>query len=226
MSDRPDITPEDDATAAEYALGLLPADEARAFRARLALEPVLRGAVLDWERRFATLAEREIAEVPPPSGVEAQLMARLLRDAPPRRAAPWRWLTGLAFAALAALAVLVYTGGPERGTAELTARLAGAEDTLVLAASFDAETGRLALRREAGTVAEGRAQELWLIAGEAAPVSLGLLSPGQDTELVLPEALHPLLAGAVLAISDEPPGGSPTGAPTGAVLATGVVSEI
>ena len=31
------------------------------------------------------------------------------------------------------------------------------------------------------------------------------------------------LAGGVLAISDEPDGGSPTGLPTGAVLATGQV---
>jgi len=30
----------------------------------------------------------------------------------------------------------------------------------------------------------------------------------------------------VLAISDEPPGGSPTGAPTGAVLAVGAVTTI
>ena len=96
----------------------------------------------------------------------------------------------------------------------------------MLAAALDAETGRLAVLREAGAVAEGRAQELWLIAGEAAPVSLGLLSDDAETELVVPEDLRPLFADAVLAVSDEPPTGSPTGAPTGDVLAFGTVSEI
>ena len=34
------------------------------------------------------------------------------------------------------------------------------------------------------------------------------------------------IAGLTLAISDEPPGGSPTGQPTGAVLAVGTVTEL
>jgi anti-sigma-K factor RskA len=36
-----------------------------------------------------------------------------------------------------------------------------------------------------------------------------------------PEIVAQLSTQAVLAVSDEPPGGSPTGAPTGPVLATG-----
>jgi anti-sigma-K factor RskA len=44
--------------------------------------------------------------------------------------------------------------------------------------------------------------------------------------LPLPEALRGTVAGLVLAVSDEPPGGSPTGAPTGAVLAVGQVSAL
>ncbi len=228
MSDRPDISPDDSGLAAEYVLGLLSEAEARAFRDRLEAEPALRAEVLGWERRFAAMAEAEVEPVAPSSGVEAQLMGRLFREEPERRGAGlWRWLAGLAVAALAAIAVLVYTGAPDRGmNPDFAARIAAEDETLVLAAALDMETGRLAVLREAGDVAEGRAQELWLIAGEAAPVSLGLLSTDAETEIVVPADLRPLFAGAVLAVSDEPPTGSPTGAPTGDVLATGTVSEV
>lgn len=229
MSDRPDITPEDDAAAAEYVLGLLPEAEARAFRARIALEPALRTAVLGWERRFAAMAEREVEPVAPPAGVEAQIMARLTRHAPRpwwQRLSLWRGGLALLGAALIALAVLVYTDGPGReGQPDLTARIAAEDDSLVLTAALDLDEGTLLLSREAGQVAVGRVQELWLIAGEAAPVSLGLLADSGDTRVTVPEALRPLFAGAILAVSDEPPGGSPTGAPTGDVLAIGPVTE-
>jgi len=78
---------------------------------------------------------------------------------------------------------------------------------------------------------------IWLIAdpdedsafvidpGDAAPVSLGLLDEGNSTLIDLPQDLVALLAGALLAISDEPPGGSPTGAPTGAVRAAGSLTS-
>jgi anti-sigma-K factor RskA len=66
---------------------------------------------------------------------------------------------------------------------------------------------------------------LWLIAGGNAPVSLGVLPDSGIVALAFPVDLKDQLRGATLAISDEPDGGSPTGQPTGAVLATGVVSD-
>jgi anti-sigma-K factor RskA len=44
--------------------------------------------------------------------------------------------------------------------------------------------------------------------------------------LPLSDAMGARLAGGTLAISDEPDGGSPTGAPTGAVLATAPVTGV
>jgi anti-sigma-K factor RskA len=67
---------------------------------------------------------------------------------------------------------------------------------------------------------------LWLIAGNNAPVSLGVLPDAGAVTLMVAEALAVQLAGGTLAISDEPDGGSPTGAPTGAVLATATVSGV
>ncbi|WP_422372390.1 anti-sigma factor domain-containing protein [Hoeflea sp.] len=72
---------------------------------------------------------------------------------------------------------------------------------------------------------DARALELWLVPGEGAPVSLGLV-PGDGGQLVLDESIrNRLSAGALLAVSIEPVGGSPTGAPTGPVVLSGALSE-
>jgi anti-sigma-K factor RskA len=69
--------------------------------------------------------------------------------------------------------------------------------------------------------------QLWLIAGNDAPVSLGVLPAQAMVALQVPAAVSARLApDAVLAVSDEPPGGSPTGQPTGAVLAMGPLNAI
>lgn len=66
---------------------------------------------------------------------------------------------------------------------------------------------------------EGRVYEMWVVGGgRAAPVSLGLLADGGQLPL---DALAGPTDGSVLAVSVEPPGGSPTGAPTGDVVFTG-----
>lgn len=227
MTDRPPISPDDSGKAAEYALGLLSEAEARAFRARLADEADLCTEVLAWERRFAAIAEAEVDPVTPPATVEAALMTRLFPDATRpwwRRSGIWRGAVAVGMAVLVGVAVLFVTD--DRATPEFTATIAAEDGALVLAAALDLDSGQLSVTRQTGAVATGRAQELWLIAGEAAPISLGLLSDGAETTVSVPEPLQALFAGGVLAVSDEPPGGSPTGAPTGDVLAIGVVAEI
>jgi anti-sigma-K factor RskA len=68
-----------------------------------------------------------------------------------------------------------------------------------------------------------RVLELWSVPPQGAPRSLGLISASGTT--VLPRDRLPagLLKGgtAALAVSVEPPGGSPTGAPTGPVVFAG-----
>jgi len=53
--------------------------------------------------------------------------------------------------------------------------------------------------------------------------SLGAMNARENIEALNAEILA-APNGAVLAVSDEPAGGSPTGTPTGAVLAVGAVS--
>ena len=66
--------------------------------------------------------------------------------------------------------------------------------------------------------------ELWVIPEGGAPISLAVL--GQlDGTLRVPEGhVERLRKGALLAISVEPAGGSPTGAPTGPVILSGAIS--
>jgi anti-sigma-K factor RskA len=70
---------------------------------------------------------------------------------------------------------------------------------------------------------EDRALQLWLVAGsQAPPRSLGLLDPVHEIALQLdPRAEARLRPSASLAVSLEPPGGSPTGLPTGPVIYQG-----
>ncbi|MEC9311615.1 MAG: anti-sigma factor, partial [Pseudomonadota bacterium] len=105
--------------------------------------------------------------------------------------------------------------------------LASADGDLVVAAGLDAEQNLLLIRRDQGAPRPGRALELWLIAdGAEAPVSLGVLPDENEIFVTLPAELVQQFAGATLAISDEPEGGSPTGAPTGAVLAAAAVETL
>jgi anti-sigma-K factor RskA len=73
------------------------------------------------------------------------------------------------------------------------------------------------------SVQADRVLELWSVPPEGAPRSLGLISASGSTVLKRERLPATLLKGgtAALAVSVEPPGGSPTGAPTGPVVFAG-----
>jgi anti-sigma-K factor RskA len=73
-------------------------------------------------------------------------------------------------------------------------------------------------------LAAGRVLELWAVPPQGAPRSLGLVSAAGATVIRrdrLPAALLDGRNTAALAVSVEPPGGSPTGVPTGPVVFAG-----
>jgi anti-sigma-K factor RskA len=72
-----------------------------------------------------------------------------------------------------------------------------------------------------------RVPELWLIAPGDKPRSLGLVKGEQPVALAIPADLRRFVTDAsTLAISLEPPGGSPTGSPTGPVIAQGKLTAL
>ena len=120
----------------------------------------------------------------------------------------------------------VITGRPQQQPAYV-AEVAGETSDVRLVALYEAGTATLRLNRTAGAPAQNRDFELWLIAGDRPPISLGVLPAAATSTVTVPDAVQPLFTEtAILAISDEPIGGSPTGQATGAVLATGPVTRI
>jgi anti-sigma-K factor RskA len=222
MTDRRDLSEDDDALAAELALGLLTGAEAEAAARRAETDFAFRTAVAAWSERLAAMAD-EVPEVAPPPRVAREVSARVFRPDPRARGryGVLERLRGFAFGALAASAVLAVLllalvrltdPGP---LPTLGATMVAEAGDLRFEAVYDAHDERLVVTRVAGAApAEGQAHELWLIAPDAAPVSLGLVG-GEGLEVGYPEPPE----GWVLAVSLEPAGGSPTGAPTGAVLA-------
>lgn len=222
---------EDIALAAEYALGLLTPAEADAFEARLAVDPEFRADYALWAADFAAMTD-DIAETVPPEAIKARLEAQLFgvekRSLWQRIGLVPALLGGVAVAAV--LFAVISTGvlmPPDTSPSpSYRAEIVAGDSSLVVLASYDAAAGTLRIERTTGSARDGRALELWLIAGAAAPVSLGVLAEDEVTELAVSPELSAALENAILAISDEPPGGSPTGAPTGEVLATGAVATL
>lgn len=71
-------------------------------------------------------------------------------------------------------------------------------------------------------IAANKSTQMWLISQGAKPVSLGVIDTLRPTVVHLaPEQLQGLGPQTTLAVSLEPHGGSPTGQPTGPVLAAG-----
>lgn len=216
MTDTP-LTPQEaeDALAAEYVLGVLDLAERSEVEARLKRDTGFAARVTAWENRLAGLNDG-FDEVPAPR-LLPQIEARLFPKATPRRKSGlFGWLAGGLIAASLALVSVTILAPPR---ADRVATLATADNRLAYAVTHFG--GSLQVTRVAGVPAvPGQVHELWVIAPGAAPVSLGLL---QDRPLVVAYPVPP--AGFVLAVSIEPEGGSPTGAPTGPVILTAEIGE-
>jgi anti-sigma-K factor RskA len=218
----PDI-PEKDATdllAAEYVLGTLSLQEREVATTRIRRDAHFALAVERWQARLAPL-NADYADAPAPN-LLPQIEARIF-GAPPKpmhRLAYWKsWFGGASIAAALGVAVLIYLPSAPLPFTPLTTLAAENSD---LRYQVGLRGNELHITRISGPEAEsGRVHELWLIVGNAAPVSLGLIT-GTDKTI----AATGLAPGMVLAISLEPTGGSTTGAPTGPVLVTGVIEKI
>lgn len=214
--------------AGEYVLGTLRGEDRARFEAELARDPSLRHLVAAWERRFAPLAEALPSEAPA-SKLWRRLSARLGREAPAHRATggprAWRALALAASVALVALGSLLVLRARE-ATPLTVALLAdeSAHPVLLVSTSDGAAPVQVRLLRQPETPKD-RTLELWLLPhGDGPPRSLGLVSSEGPTELRLTaEQLRGFTDAKGLAVSVEPLGGSPTGAPTGPVVFSGEI---
>lgn len=222
----------DSLLVAEYALGLLDRAEAATFKKRLQKESVLRADLISWSEHFAVLYER-VEEVTPPPGLKAAIFARIFAE--PQQASPksslWlrplNWMAGLVLVSLIGfIGLIFYQSQLVAFQADYIANLQTEDQSLQVVASYDETRQLLQVASTQSVPAIGRSHELWLIAGDNPPVSLGVLKAINNEKMFISDELSTVIIGSTLAISDEPSGGSPTGSPTGAVLTTAVIVEM
>ncbi|MEM8654296.1 MAG: anti-sigma factor [Pseudomonadota bacterium] len=213
--------PDDDrALAAEYVMGLISAQERRAVEARLGSDAAFAAQVSAWEAYFSGL-NQDYGTVQAPKRAKTQIDKRLFR---PKRWWVGSWVkTGLATAVtLAGLFVGVLAFNP-LDDARLVAQLEGSEGTHSFAVSVDERSGFVDITLTTGDLTDDRVFELWVIADDGVPQSLGTF--GQTGQF--PDFDDPVIRdGTRLAVSLEPLGGSPTGLPTGSILASGVLDDV
>jgi anti-sigma-K factor RskA len=230
--DPADPADDDNLIAAEYVLGVLGAAERREVERRLAQEPALASEVAFWEERLTGLADA-VAPVSPPQATWSRIETAIgAASRPPsvwQSLAFWRSLAIVsATLAAASIAALTYIGLVPGARAPLMATLSGSAGQPNFVASVTATGNTLVIVPAALLTNDPRAYELWLIpSGETRPRSLGLVQPGQPIRLDIPPDLAGRLTpDATLAVSLEPPGGSPTGQPTGPVIAAGKLTNL
>ena len=228
--DRPEIR---DILAGEYALGLLSPRAGRGFERRLKLDAGLRGSLRSWESRFGSVVEGIQPVEPPP-----ELWVRVYENLPKKRLAKgeektislWEslrlWRNLAFFGSAMAILLLAYVGfGPGFRQTPLPTQVAMISDaqsakTAWMVSVMPEQKMLKVTAMDPPPMAEDRSMELWMLptTGQA-PVSLGLLPMKGSMMMPVEEGKMQVLAKASrLAVSLEPKGGSPTGAPTGPVL--------
>jgi len=232
---------EEELLAAEYALGLLEGDELLQARNRQVSHEAFARDVAAWQRRLLPLFD-EIGPVQPRANVWALIQQRIAGARSgevhqlTHRVRLWQAVSAITTAAAAAAAVFLLQAPQQSSQPPLVSPAAAP----VLVASLASEEGPTSLavtyaetQREIviapGRVAQaaGRDYELWLIPAGAAPISLGTIAPtGLQRRRLDPVLALRVVSGATIALSLEPGGGSPTGAPTGPVLAAGTLNSV
>jgi anti-sigma-K factor RskA len=236
MTDDRTITREesDKVVAAEYVLGVLGAAERRQAQQRLAHDQAFANEVAFWEERLGVFADA-IAPVAPPDRAWTRIARAVrVRDPSAPRESLWQSLTfwrsfalgsaALAAASIGALTFIVISPAP-RAPMLATLGASGRQPNFV--AAINAGGTSLMIVPAALLTSDPRAMELWLIPAGDKPHSLGLIEPGRPVRLDVPRDLVARIAAdATLAVSMEPPGGSPTGQPTGPVIASGTLTSL
>ena len=237
MSDDDTINPADGGKilAAEYVLGVLSAQERREVERRLAQEPALASEVAFWEARLGGIAD-SVAPVEPSPATWGRIETAIAAPAAAgtstggiwQSLAFWRtFAIGSAAIAAACIAALAYLGVVPPARTPLMATLGGSGGQPNFVATVSGNGTSITVVPATLLTNDPRAIELWAIPTGGRPRSLGLILPGQPIRLIIPpDLVGKITPETTLAVSLEPPGGSPTGQPTGPVIATGKLTAL
>lgn len=199
--------------AGEYVLGTLAGVERVAFEGRLRRDTAAMRAVAQWALHLQPLADAVTPAIPAP-----QLWQRIERElgltSKSKSRAPM-WIAAAVAAAIVAIAFLFpdFYMKPDVNSVAQLASPAGGEPAFVVSVLDDQQ--KLLIRAASAPAQPNNSYELWVVPQTGAPISLGVVEQTGETERDVAENVRPLLAiGGTLAVSLEPAGGSPTGAPT------------
>ena len=216
-----------DRLAAEYVLGTLRYRARRRFE-RWLLSPQVGALVKAWEDRLAGL-EPQLKPVTPSAsvwaGIENKLDLRSLRREPVKR-----WLAIAASLVFFVVVGVLVKNQPTKPELASTQRSSLEADPQTIYWQVEVLGDSQELNLHVSTVHDlppGKSHELWALPeGGGAPVSLGLMPHTGDHHRVLSASQRAALANShKIAVSLEPEGGSPTGAPTGPVLLVAPLSR-
>jgi anti-sigma-K factor RskA len=222
-----------DRLAAEHVLGTMKGGARRRFEEYLKRDAGLRADVARWEAHLTPLASR-LPAIEPPARVWTRIRSQLDRSVTPASAKAksglwqslgfWRAF-GLGASGLAAALLVAF----------VTLKPANPEPMLMAVLAEDSNDARVYIEQPRSNVLmvkmikpwrinPGIAHELWVIPKEGKPRSLGVINSATDTKLDLAGLDAKLVNGALLAVSLEPSGGSPSGSPTGRVVCKGTIA--
>lgn len=214
------------ALAAEYVLGTLRGGARRRYQQLMMESQLITETTWMWEQYLNGLGQN-VRPVPPPGSVWQAIERQLgfsantetsnvvgIKAAKAARPVIWQTIAGLATAAAIIIAVVLMPAAPPE--------IAPITDIAVVS---DAEAKPLWLIEISTTTLAVRSTtnlaertdkdfELWMVPADgSAPISLGLLPEGGQLTITRPDWFD-LSVIAALAVSLEPNGGSPNGAPT------------
>jgi len=226
-----------DKLAAEYVIGTLRGRARARFDSLLRYDHDLRRIVAAWEARLTPLAAAA-GDVAPPARVWQAISRRIAGSA--RGGGSWASLAlwrGLAVSSTAFVLILAafigMTPRPEPPMA-MVAVMNDEKGQPAMVVSWPPMKAmrdphiRIKVVQEHPVMAPGTAWEMWMLpGGKAAPVSMGLIGIDRDQVMKVDRALAGRMGEAWgIAMSVEPAGGSPTGAPTGPVVFKGQCVKI
>ena len=232
--------------SAEYVLGTLKGPARKRFERLMMDSYNVRMAVWSWEQQITPLVD-SVEPVKPPQRVwkkiRAGVSARDMDYARFNKNALQQFLSSLfprlyfpnglssfsvmtSFIFVAVLVGAVFIGGiqqTETGGFDQVAVFNGEDRQPLWVVKLDQTSGEYVVTavNSAAKFIDDKAYELWMLPTDgSAPESMGLMPVGdKGVEFVLsPQVLSQIRGSGGLAVSLEPPGGSPTGLPTGPVL--------
>lgn len=231
--------------AGEYALGLLEGPDLAEARRAWAADGEFRRLAEDWTWRLAPLLD-EVDEQSAPANLWPKidrLVGERIRIRALENQVKWsrRANVGL-LAAAAALAGFLFLQPriiqqplpapaaqptPAAAPSPMVAMLGDDTGTKIVA-NWDPAQRRLVLAIAGDMPADpAHSHELWVIPEGQKPISLGTMGNKPMSRMEFANALALLLQqGATIAITVEPPGGSPSGDPTGPVIASGTLHSV